>query len=56
MGFYQKTNYIADRLAKNRKLSGKQYTFNTGVLPHGIYIVQARLKEGEVQRGKLVVK
>ena len=36
--------------------TGKQTTFDAAILPQGIYIVQARLRDGGAQRGKLVVK
>ena len=47
---------ITGRLVKNLTLASEQVSFDTSIFPIGIYIVQARLKEGGVQRGKLVVK
>ena len=47
---------ITGRLIKSQISTSEKITFNTGILPHGIYMVQARLKEGGVQRGKLVVE
>ena len=47
---------ITGRLIKSQTFASEQITFDTSIFPKGIYIVQARLKEGGVQRGKLVVK
>jgi hypothetical protein len=44
------------RLLKSQTHASEQMSFNTEGLPPGIYIVQARLKEGNMQRGKLIVK
>ena len=42
--------------SKGGGLSQKQTTFDAAILPQGIYIVQARLRDGGAQRGKLVVR
>jgi len=47
---------ITGRLLKSQTPASKNNSFDTSILPHGIYIVQARLKEGGVQMGKLVVR
>ena len=47
---------ITGRLVKSKICTSEQITFDTSNFQSGIYFVLARLKEGEVQRGKLVVK
>jgi hypothetical protein len=47
---------ITGRLVKSQSPANRQVTFDTGILPKGIYLVQARLKDGGVQMGKVVVK
>jgi hypothetical protein len=47
---------ITGRLVSSQSPANKQATFDTGVLPQGIYLVQALLKDGRVQTGKVVVR
>ena len=47
---------IVGRLVSSQSPENRQVVFDTGVLPKGIYLVQARLKDGGVQIGKVVVK
>ncbi|MCL2511437.1 MAG: T9SS type A sorting domain-containing protein [Bacteroidales bacterium] len=47
---------ITGRLVSDQSPASRQVVFDTGVLPNGIYLVQARLKDGRVQTGKLVVR
>ena len=51
------TLYTSDgRLAHSQDGSGKEVTINLQGVAKGIYIVQARLKNGKVQTGKMVVR
>jgi hypothetical protein len=47
---------IAGKLVNSQSPTNRQATFDTGVLPKGIYLVQALLKDGRVQTGKVVVR
>ncbi|MCL2511238.1 MAG: T9SS type A sorting domain-containing protein [Bacteroidales bacterium] len=47
---------ITGRLVSDQSPASRQIVFDTGVLPNGIYLVQARLRDGRVQTGKLVVR
>jgi len=47
---------ITGRLMSSQTPANKQVVFDTGVLPKGIYLVQARLKDCRVQTGKVVVR
>ena len=47
---------ITGRLVSDQSPESRQVVFDTGVLPQGIYLVQARLRDGRVQMGKLVVR
>ena len=47
---------ITGRLVNSQSPENKQVVFDTGVLPQGIYLVQARLKGGGAQTGKVVVR
>jgi len=44
------------RLVYNRKATGKETELGNYILPKGTYVVKARLKNGKVQTGKLVVR
>jgi len=46
---------ITGRFVNCQTPANRQVVFDTGVLPKGIYLVQARLKGGRVQTGKIVV-
>jgi hypothetical protein len=49
--------YASDgRLAYSRDGAGKEMTVNIQGLAAGVYVVQARLKNGGVQAGKVVVR
>jgi len=49
--------YAADgRLAHSRNGAGKEMNVNIQGLAAGVYVVQARLKNGGVQTGKVVVR
>jgi len=45
---------IVGRLVSSQSSENRQVVFDTGVLPKGVYLVQARLKDGGVQTGKVV--
>jgi len=47
---------ITGRLVNSQSPENRQVVFDTGVLPQGIYLVQARLKGGGAQTGKVVVR
>jgi hypothetical protein len=47
---------ITGRLVGSQSTAGNQVVFDTGVLPKGVYLVQALLKDGGQRTGKLVVK
>jgi len=46
---------ITGRLIANPLPTGERVVFDTGVLPQGVYMVRALLRDGEVKRGKIVV-
>jgi len=46
---------ITGRLVSSQSPANKQVVFDTGVLANGIYLAQARLKDGRVQTGKVVI-
>jgi len=47
---------ITGRLVSNQSPANMQLSFDTSILPKGIYLVQARLADGRVQTGKVVVR
>ena len=47
---------ITGRLVSSQSLVGNQVVFDTGVLPKGVYLVQALMKDGAQKTGKVVVK
>jgi hypothetical protein len=47
---------ITGRLVGSQSPAGNQVVFDTGVLPKGVYLVQALLKDGGQRTGKMVVK
>jgi hypothetical protein len=47
---------ITGRLVASQTPANSQVTFDTGILPKGVYLVQARLRDGGVQTGKVVVR
>ncbi len=44
------------KMLHDAAVSGKETTISTTQLPQGIYIIQALLKNGKIQTGKLVVE
>jgi hypothetical protein len=47
---------ITGRLVASPSPAGERVVFDTGVLPQGVYLVRALLKDGGVQTGKVVVR
>jgi len=47
---------ITGRLAYSQSPASNQVVFDTGVLPAGVYLVRALMKDGGVQTGKVVVR
>jgi hypothetical protein len=47
---------ITGRLVGSQSPAGNQVVFDTGVLPKGVYLVQALLKDGGQRTGKMVVR
>jgi hypothetical protein len=47
---------ITGRLVSSQSPASHQVTFDTGVLPKGVYLVRALLRDGGVQTGKVVVR
>ena len=45
---------ITGRLVHSQTPANKEVVFDTGILAKGVYLVQALLRDGEVQRGKIV--
>jgi len=46
---------ITGRLVANPLPMDERVVFDTGILPQGVYLVRALLRDGEVRRGKVVV-
>ena len=47
---------ITGRLVANLSPTGERVVFDTGILPQGVYLVRALLRDGEVRTGKVVVR
>ena len=47
---------ITGRLVESQLPAGERVVFDTGVLPQGVYLVRALLKDGGMRTGKVVVR
>jgi hypothetical protein len=47
---------ITGRLVNSQSPMDNRVVFDTGVLPSGVYLVRALLKDGGVRTGKMIIK
>ena len=47
---------IVGRMVHSQSPAGKEVVFDTGILPKGIYLMRAQLKDGGTMTGKVMVK